>query len=132
MARLTPCQLGPDHTRFQTNYSLFLAMLLVLPQNGAILIVWLRNLQAGWYAPFPSDHNVLAIAGYLGIVELAQTGWTCRVGASARYITRLQSATSAVLLVLTGVVLLLSARYAFVAGIATNVFFCWLYAIQHI
>lgn len=105
-------------------------MLLVLPQNAAILLVWLRNLQAGWYAPFPSDHNVLAVLGYVGLVELAQTGWTCQAGKVGE--RDLSAWTGWLLYSLSAIVLLLSARYAFVAGVVANIAFCWLYAIQHV
>jgi hypothetical protein len=49
-------------------------LLWLLPQNGAILIVWLRNLQVGWWWPFPSDHNLLAIIGPLMLVEHLRSG----------------------------------------------------------
>ena len=49
-------------------------MMLLLPQNSAILFVWQRNLRAGYYAPFPSDHNVLAVAGCLFLIEWLQSG----------------------------------------------------------
>lgn len=46
----------------------------LLPVNGAILVVWMRNLSSGWFAPFSSDHNVLCVAGFLLWVEAVHTG----------------------------------------------------------
>lgn len=107
-------------------------MLLVLPQKGAILLVWLRNLQAGWYAPFPSDHNVLSVAGFLALVELAQTGWTCCIAEPKRFKVPFRKISNVVLYGSAISVLVFGPRYAFVAGIAANAVFCWVYVTQHI
>ena len=106
--------------RFERNYTLLFLMLLLLPQNGAILLVWSRNLLAGWYAPFPSDHNVLAILGYLLLVEHGQTG----------KILRHSRLSSLVVYPCAAGVLLYGARYAFIASIAVNLVFLALYIVQ--
>ena len=106
--------------RFERNYTLLFLMLLLLPQNGAILLVWSRNLLAGWFAPFPSDHNVLAIAGYLLLVEYGQTG----------KILRHSELPSFVIYPCAAGVLLYGARYAFIASIAVNLVFLSLYVVQ--
>lgn len=67
--------------RFERNYGVLFAMLCILPHNGVILLVWLRNLQAGWWAPFASDHNVFSIVGSLHMVEYLQSGRTVTVPA---------------------------------------------------
>ena len=103
--------------RFDRNYTLLFLMLLLLPQNGAILLVWSRNLLAGWYAPFPSDHNVLAILGYLLLVEHGQTGKILRHG----------KLSSLIIYPCAAGVLLYGARYAFIASIAVNLVFLALY-----
>lgn len=92
-------------------------MLLLLPQNGAILLVWSRNLLAGWYAPFPSDHNVFAILGYLLLVEHGQTGKVLRYSKLSSHVIWASAAG----------VLLCGARYAFTASIAVNLVFLALY-----
>jgi glycosylphosphatidylinositol deacylase len=57
----------PNHLQW-SRYRYFLTVLVMLvwllPSNGPILLVWLRNLQAGYYAPF-SDRNVFSVGGLL-------------------------------------------------------------------
>jgi len=55
-------------------YAILFLMLSLLPINGAILVVWIRNLSAGWFAPFSSDHNILKVGGILLWLEYAHSG----------------------------------------------------------
>jgi glycosylphosphatidylinositol deacylase len=47
------------------NQAVLLLTLLLLPSNGPILVVWVRNLATGWWQPFSSDHNVFLMTGPL-------------------------------------------------------------------
>ncbi|KAH8930136.1 PGAP1-domain-containing protein [Atractiella rhizophila] len=54
------------------NFALLTMMFLLLPLTSTILLVWTRNLLAGWYAPFSSDHNVLQVLGFLVLLEVSR------------------------------------------------------------
>ncbi|GAA5955116.1 hypothetical protein JCM3765_003199 [Sporobolomyces pararoseus] len=55
-------------------FSILFFLLSLLPMNALILIVWVRNLAVGWFAPFSSDHHVLSILGFLAVVESNHSG----------------------------------------------------------
>ena len=67
-ATLTP-QTSRAWDAHQHSFSTLIILLGLLPINGAVLVIWARNLLAGWYAPFSSDHNPLAVAGFLAFAE---------------------------------------------------------------
>ncbi|ODQ79022.1 hypothetical protein BABINDRAFT_162094 [Babjeviella inositovora NRRL Y-12698] len=67
----------PEHGTYQNflhyNISLLMLMLLVLPVNVPVLIVWLHNLSVRWSTPFTSHHNFMAIMPIVVMVEKHMT-----------------------------------------------------------
>lgn len=61
-------------TRYNYLYSNLLVLLWLLPINAPILVVWVRNLAVGWFAPFSSDHNALTIVGFVLWIETTHSG----------------------------------------------------------
>lgn len=124
----TPSQssLSGTSTR-ETNFTILLLLLWLLPSNGAILLVWLRNLQAGWWRPFPSDHNVFAILGVVLLVEHLGSGRDLRPPPNkwTIYITRYLLMFAMLLILLWG------GRYVFIVGEIVNIFALWLAALQY-
>lgn len=57
------------HNMFHYNMSFFVLMLLVLPVNIPVLVVWVHNFLLRWQTPFLSHHNFLAV---MPIVVLAE------------------------------------------------------------
>lgn len=53
------------------HFTILLLWLLAVPIKGPILMVWIRNLGAGWWAPFSSDHNIFPFLGFLLWYEAA-------------------------------------------------------------
>ncbi|CAG8433285.1 4166_t:CDS:10 [Diversispora eburnea] len=49
-----------DHCHYLQ--SILLVLFMLLPFNLPVLMVWIRNMSVHWFAPFSSDHNILAIA----------------------------------------------------------------------
>ncbi|GAA5974580.1 hypothetical protein JCM5350_001203 [Sporobolomyces pararoseus] len=60
--------------QFQFAFSILFLLLSLLPMNALILIVWVRNLAVGSFAPFSSDHQVFSILGFLAVVESVHSG----------------------------------------------------------
>ncbi|KTW30967.1 uncharacterized protein T551_01519 [Pneumocystis jirovecii RU7] len=50
-------------------HSILILMLLLLPINVPILIVWLRKMSINWLLPFSSHHNIFSILPILILVE---------------------------------------------------------------
>ncbi|KAG4304671.1 hypothetical protein PORY_002064 [Pneumocystis oryctolagi] len=50
-------------------HSIFVLMLLLLPINVPILVVWVRKMSTNWIAPFSSHHNIFSILPILILVE---------------------------------------------------------------
>ncbi|CAG8493732.1 2131_t:CDS:2 [Paraglomus occultum] len=61
-----------DHYHYVQSVLIFLFIL--LPFNVPALMVWSRNLAVHWYAPFSSDHSILAIAPVIFYVEIMNSG----------------------------------------------------------
>jgi GPI inositol-deacylase len=88
-----PHQVNPKHSkvawdRFNYASAVLVLMLTVLPMNASILLVWVRNMMAGWWAPFSSDHNVLNVLGFVVWYETFRTGTgsLMDLGTSWRYV----------------------------------------------
>ncbi|GAA6061257.1 hypothetical protein JCM10212_000698 [Sporobolomyces blumeae] len=61
-----------DH--YHMAFSTLFVLLTLLPITAAILVVWVRNLAVGWFAPFSSDRNPLDVLGFLFLVEALHSG----------------------------------------------------------
>jgi GR25 family glycosyltransferase involved in LPS biosynthesis len=55
-------------------HSLLVLMLWILPGNMPVLIVWFHNLAVRWLTPFPVHDNLLAVIGYIALVETMASG----------------------------------------------------------
>lgn len=60
--------------RYHFSFSILFLILSILPLNALILVVWVRNLAVGSFAPFSSDHHVLSIFGFMALVEALHSG----------------------------------------------------------
>ncbi|KAA1065412.1 GPI inositol deacylase, variant 2 [Puccinia graminis f. sp. tritici] len=56
--------------RYQYNLMILLIMIWLLPISLTTFLVWLRNLQEGWYAPFSDGRNVFNVLGFMGLCYL--------------------------------------------------------------
>lgn len=56
------------------NLTILLMMVWLLPISVTTFLVWLRNLQEGWYRPFSSGRNVLNILGFMVLYYLNRLG----------------------------------------------------------
>ncbi|GAA96257.1 uncharacterized protein L969DRAFT_14453 [Mixia osmundae IAM 14324] len=108
--------------RYHYYMVVLLIMLWLLPMNAAILIVWVRNLSAGWIAPFSSDHNVLSVAGFLLWVEGVHTG---RMLPRSQKLWR-RNITSFAALAIAIIAILYGIRYTYLIPAAVNIYFFWL------
>ncbi|KAA1092239.1 GPI inositol deacylase [Puccinia graminis f. sp. tritici] len=53
--------------RYQYNLMILLIMIWLLLISLTTFLVWLRNLQEGWYAPFLDGRNVFNVLGFMGL-----------------------------------------------------------------
>lgn len=56
------------------NFAILVLMMLVLPIDAPVLIVWLRNMASNFWSPFSSHHNVLSVAPTILLVEQLAAG----------------------------------------------------------
>ncbi|OZJ02805.1 hypothetical protein BZG36_04273 [Bifiguratus adelaidae] len=63
-------------SRFNYMQSIHMLLFFLLPFTVPVLMVWIRNLSVHWFAPFSSDHNILAIGPFMMFVELLTVGKT--------------------------------------------------------
>lgn len=59
---------------YNYTHSILVLMLLVLPINMPVLIVWIHNLAMHWLTPFSTHHNLLAVLPLIIHVEVMSTG----------------------------------------------------------
>jgi hypothetical protein len=55
-------------------HSMLVLMIWILPGNMPVLIVWFHNLAVRWLTPFPLHDNLLAVVGYIALVETMASG----------------------------------------------------------
>jgi hypothetical protein len=55
-------------------HSMLVLMLWILPGNMPVLIVWFHNLAVRWLTPFSIHDNLLAVIGYIALVETMASG----------------------------------------------------------
>ena len=67
-------QSAPSCNFYNYTHSMLVLMLWILPINMPILIVWAHNLAVHWLTPFSTHHNLLAVLGYILLVEMMSTG----------------------------------------------------------
>ncbi|KAI9608581.1 hypothetical protein H4Q26_004764 [Puccinia striiformis f. sp. tritici PST-130] len=60
------------------NLTVLLIMIWISPISITTCLVWLRNLQEGWYAPFPDGRNVFKVIGFMGLVYLNRIDYRSR------------------------------------------------------
>lgn len=120
----TPASSKRVWDRYHYSFSLLLVMAGLLPINAMILAVWVRNLAVGWLAPFSTDHNVLAVVGFLLNVEALHSGKMLqRTPASVtKAVSTVLATTTAAFALLYGV------RYTHNIYPLTNALFLWLAA----
>lgn len=72
------CPSQRSHSQYNfCNYvhSVLLLLLLILPINGLVLVVWFHNLSAQWFASPASHHNILFIIPFILLVETHRNGF---------------------------------------------------------
>jgi glycosylphosphatidylinositol deacylase len=118
-------QLDTNFNFYNYAHSILILMLLILPINLPVLVVWVRNLAIQWLTPFSSHHNILSITPFILLVETLSTG---------RMIPRVRPPLSA----FTNVFLFAIGAYAAVYGVTyayvlhhlANILCAWLVTIH--
>ncbi|PLW30230.1 hypothetical protein PCASD_16329 [Puccinia coronata f. sp. avenae] len=59
-----------DESNYNYHTMILLMMIWLVPVNVTICLVWLRNLQEGWYEPFSDSRNPLNLVGWIGLSYL--------------------------------------------------------------
>ncbi|GAA6008956.1 hypothetical protein JCM11491_003846 [Sporobolomyces phaffii] len=61
--------LPPRWDAYHLSFSVLFLLLSLVPSNALVLVVWVRNLAVGSFAPFSSDRQPWSILGFLALVE---------------------------------------------------------------
>jgi GPI inositol-deacylase len=114
------------HTNFSNyTHSILILMLLVLPINVPVLIVWIHNLAVHWLTPFTSHHNILSIAPFILLVETLTSGTMIpRITTKARHLTNVFFFGLAVFTAMYGV------TYAYMLHHLVNLMALWLVIVH--
>ena len=56
-----------DESSYNYHMMISLIMIWLVPINVTICLVWLRNLQEGWYEPFSDSRNPFNLVGWIGL-----------------------------------------------------------------
>jgi len=106
-------------------HSILILMLLILPINGPVLIVWVHNLAVHWLTPFSSHHNIFSILPFILLVEIGTSGKMIpRVRSSLRLVTSLMFFGMAVYAGVYGV------TYAYQLHHIANIICAWLVVLH--
>lgn len=116
---------GLHYNFYNYAHSILILMLLVLPINVPVLVVWVHNLAVHWLTPFSSHHNVLSVMPFILLVETLTGGKMIpRVTTRFRYITNIIFFFLAVYAAIYGV------TYAYLLHYLVNLVCAWLVAIH--
>ncbi|GAA5937325.1 Bst1p [Sporobolomyces koalae] len=109
---------------YHFSFSILFVLLALLPINALILVVWVRNLAVGSFAPFSSDHNVLSVLGFLALVESLHSGRSLpRSDSSKKLFNRV---TMSMTLAIAAYSVLYGIRTAYRTYTYSNLFAGWL------
>ncbi|CAO3570504.1 unnamed protein product [Mortierella alpina] len=110
--------------------SLLVVYFFLLPFCVPALMVWIRNIAAGWFVSFESDHRVLYVAPFIAVVEGVSSGALPITSRLSRMRPLISTVTVAILNLMMMQLVLFGVRYSWQIYFMSRMLAGWLLVCQ--